>query len=254
MDFNAIADAVDNELAHFGIKGMKWGVRRQDGPDGTVTSQMALLRNKKTGDFHEIKPNGKPGKVLAKASDVDKDGVVNLRHQPEHKSADHDRAVAALTKAAEKGHHALSNEELKVITNRVKAEKEFAQLTTGQKTKLQQQVDEMKLQKEYRALLAEQAMANRSSGRKVVDSLMKVAAEQASNQAGELGKKMVEDMLGINQPSKGDKLLAEMKKKNEIMKVHKENRTLKKDLFDLGERSTTEAFKVNPAKVKIGRG
>lgn len=29
----------DNYLAHYGIKGMKWGVRRKPGPDGTVGSR-----------------------------------------------------------------------------------------------------------------------------------------------------------------------------------------------------------------------
>lgn len=29
-------DPADYELAHFGIKGMKWGVRREEGTDGTV--------------------------------------------------------------------------------------------------------------------------------------------------------------------------------------------------------------------------
>lgn len=37
----------DLELFHYGIKGMKWGVRRKDGPDGTVSSG---LKGRKTTD------------------------------------------------------------------------------------------------------------------------------------------------------------------------------------------------------------
>lgn len=32
----------DYELAHHGTKGMKWGVRRKDGPDGTVPMERSL--------------------------------------------------------------------------------------------------------------------------------------------------------------------------------------------------------------------
>ena len=37
----------DLELFHYGIKGMKWGVRRKEGPDGTVSSR---LKGRKTAD------------------------------------------------------------------------------------------------------------------------------------------------------------------------------------------------------------
>jgi hypothetical protein len=33
---------VDDVLEHYGIKGMKWGIRRKDGPDGTVSSNPAV--------------------------------------------------------------------------------------------------------------------------------------------------------------------------------------------------------------------
>ena len=35
-----------NELYHYGIKGMKWGVRRYQNPDGTLTAA-----GKKTKDY-----------------------------------------------------------------------------------------------------------------------------------------------------------------------------------------------------------
>lgn len=47
----------DNELRHFGIKGMKWGIRRYQNSDGSLTdagkkrySNVDTIRSKKTGE------------------------------------------------------------------------------------------------------------------------------------------------------------------------------------------------------------
>lgn len=44
------AEAKDLELFHYGIKGMKWGVRRPEGPDGTVSSGVAAKRTRGEDD------------------------------------------------------------------------------------------------------------------------------------------------------------------------------------------------------------
>ena len=44
-----------NELAHFGIKGMKWGVRRYQNKDGTLTSE----GKKRVSDYKTMKQKNK---------------------------------------------------------------------------------------------------------------------------------------------------------------------------------------------------
>lgn len=45
----------DEELAHYGIKGMKWGVRRYQNKDGSYTSAGLRRRSQTSSDYEETK-------------------------------------------------------------------------------------------------------------------------------------------------------------------------------------------------------
>lgn len=218
---------LDTFLAHFGIPGMKWGVRRRVGSSGRVV-------------------RSDPGTDSGKSKAGDDDEA--------QKSADFDRAAKAFAKAQEKGTQALSNDEIKAITNRINAERSFNQLTSDQKSELQRKVDYLKLEKEYRQLSSELAVAKRSTGKKVVGALVGAAATAVNNHAATIGKSMIDDMLGLNKPSLKDQL----QKKNDLMRTQKENKQLSDELKKMGISTATPSspgtpFRVNPAKVTISR-
>lgn len=51
----------ENYLAHYGIKGMKWGVRRKEGPDGLVSSGSGRKDSEKSDPSKEAGSSGSSG-------------------------------------------------------------------------------------------------------------------------------------------------------------------------------------------------
>ena len=88
-----MSDTVDDILAHYGTKGMKWGVRKADKFFGTKT-------------------------IPAKP-----------------KSSDAKKADQALAKAKSKGTKALSNDELKILNERLRLEQQFSQMNPNTKSR-----------------------------------------------------------------------------------------------------------------------
>ena len=63
---------MSNELCHHGILGMKWGIRRYQNADGTLTPKGKKRYNKLTGSRKEVKLEKKPKKLKRKYSIYEK--------------------------------------------------------------------------------------------------------------------------------------------------------------------------------------
>lgn len=114
--------AVDDFLAHYGVKGMKWGVRRPVGPDGLVNSGKALGRAAVT-----------TGKAAAKAGKAT--GRVTVKLTRKLRETAKDRKVKKRAKEIKAGKGAAVNvkdmedAELKAVIDRLNLERQYKQLT-----------------------------------------------------------------------------------------------------------------------------
>jgi len=110
-------DALEKVLAHYGVKGMRWGVRRRStssGPTGHVTI--------KAIPGHKIKVSGGSGVKI---------------------SEDAVRAVANRQVAKKSGTHALPNDELKALVTRMQMEQNYKQLLEKQPKSLTTQATDL---------------------------------------------------------------------------------------------------------------
>lgn len=110
------SDSLDDVLAHYGVKGMKWGVRR----DNRATRRAAKRTPQEVTVQETLKRSGKT-KVKAKGG----------QNQPV--SPDALTAKVAIQKAKKSGLDSLSNDELRVLTQRLELETKVSKLA-GDKT------------------------------------------------------------------------------------------------------------------------
>ncbi len=92
-----MAETIDEVLAHYGIKGMRWGVRRAEGPDGTVGSVTKSTKLPPTDDAI--------------------------------------KALTYKKIATTSGTQSLSNDELKLLLTRVELETKYSKAFGGDKKK-----------------------------------------------------------------------------------------------------------------------
>ena len=153
---------MDNELYHYGMKGMRWGIRRYQNKDGSLTpagkkrynKEMAKLKAEEKALKNKQKTQAKMDKLDEKRKDAE---ALRKGKTP----------PSTLKKAKETQKRSLkdlSDDELRTIVNR------------------------MQLEQQYRTLAPEKI----STGRKFANAVMKNVVAPA---ATEVGKQVVKDAM-----------------------------------------------------------
>lgn len=154
----------NNELQHHGIKGQKWGLRRYQNKDGTLTAagkkrydkEMAKLKEEEKKIKNKARTQAKIDKLLQKQQDIDE---AKKRLDPEYRRLLDDKDKGLIKKATKPNKtKRLTNDELKAESNRLKLEKEYKELyeaTRGKTGKKAKEVIENILSKSSENLLTQ---------------------------------------------------------------------------------------------------
>ena len=118
----------NNELKHWGIKGMKWGVRRFQNADGTLTAagkkryaeEVKRLKDREQIIKNKERAKAQMAKLEAKRKELDE--REKALDDPKPEKAKKDKKEESKKKRSIKD---LSNEELIALTERLKLEKNY---------------------------------------------------------------------------------------------------------------------------------
>lgn len=151
---------MENELMHWGIKGMKWGVRRYQNKDGTLTpagkkryeQEMAKLKEEEKVAKNKLRTQAKLNKLDEKRKEIEalKSG------KPIAKKTQQSSSTSSVKD--------MSDDELRRVVNRLLMEQQYAKLKPEQV----------------------------STGKKFVDKVMKDVVAPA---ATEVGKNVLKDAM-----------------------------------------------------------
>lgn len=114
---------IDEELRHYGVKGMKWGVRRPVGSDGLIKTTSDKVRAKVK------EANNTPGRVAVRKSKNAKNmSDSEIRAQVERLNLENNlKRLAKETgnRSATKGKSKMSNSEIKKLNSRLQLEANY---------------------------------------------------------------------------------------------------------------------------------
>lgn len=230
---SSVAFINTDDLYHWGIKGMKWGVRRYQNPDGSLTEKGRKRYSNPDGSLNE------KGKKKFGNSVKTTDSAGSKTSSGESASATKREQASDMT-----------NSELQNRVNRLRNEDAYRDLSKklgydSPRTELDVKIAEMEKQKRYLELqrdIKNLTPKKVSKGQQIIDTLMKKVIEPAATEAG---KKLVSQYL----TEAGAQVLGKTAKK-EAAKIEK---TVEKSTERVKEKEAKQQAKEEP-KTKAAEG
>lgn len=122
---------MENELYHHGVKGMRWGIRRYQNKDGTLTAYGKKRYAKELGKLQaekkRVKQYEQTAKKMQKLDDMRKDIDGRKHALSDDTTSSHQSKTEA--KPKQKTIHDMSNEEIQAKIDRINLERRYADLT-----------------------------------------------------------------------------------------------------------------------------
>lgn len=188
-----------NELTHHGIKGMRWGVRRYQNEDGSLTY---------SGKKRALRMQDRYTKFSKDKKYRDKDG--NLTYSGRKKALRMKERYSELTGKQLRGYAVAKNNQSKIIKKT--KQKRISEMSDDE---LIERINRLNLEKRYSDLMGSDSKKKQSRGRKFVMDVLENSARNIANQTatylmgeavnGTLGKKFGDTKMVNSKKGQKDK-------------------------------------------------